>query len=79
MKNRPEVPETKTVIYMGQQFTAPVWVKFIAADSGGGVFGYENKPKEYRFPATGNVIYTNESGRAAVLGAISQCPLVEVE
>ena len=35
---------TKTVNYRGKQYTVPDWVKFIATDLNGSIFGYEMKP-----------------------------------
>lgn len=34
----------KTVNYRGKQYTVPDWVKFIATDLNGSIFGYEMKP-----------------------------------
>lgn len=34
----------KTVDYCGKQYNVPDWVKFIATDSDGAIFGYEEKP-----------------------------------
>lgn len=39
-----ELPKTKTVDYFGLQLTVPLFINFIATDSDGEVYGYENKP-----------------------------------
>lgn len=41
---KPEVEPTKIVNYFGEQFTVPEWVKYLAMDKCGNLFGYESKP-----------------------------------
>lgn len=36
----------KTINYRGEEYIVEDWVKFVATDSDGGIYGYENKPKK---------------------------------
>ena len=36
--------EMKTIEYRGRQYRVPVWVKFVATDEDGAVYGYSEKP-----------------------------------
>ena len=38
------MPVYKTVIYAGEELVVPDWVKFIATNSDGGIWGYSQQP-----------------------------------
>lgn len=35
----------KTIKFEGKELTAPLWVKYVAKDDDGVVFGYDQRPK----------------------------------
>ena len=37
---------TKTITFEGQQYDVPVWVNWVARDSGGSVYGYDVQPNK---------------------------------
>lgn len=37
--------DTKTIEYKGNKYTVPTWVKWVATDKDGSIYGYENKPE----------------------------------
>lgn len=78
-KHHPEVPSTKAVSHLGQDFTAPAWVKFVAADSDGKVYGHSQRPRSYMFPLTGRVTHLSSGGQTVTIGQMCSHPVVGVE
>lgn len=37
--------ETKTITYFGREYTVPVWVKYVATDEKGDIYGFKYKPR----------------------------------
>lgn len=44
---RQETDTVKTVDYFGEQFTILGWIKYLAMDKSGELYGYESKPFVY--------------------------------
>ena len=38
------IDEMKSIQYQGRQYSVPIWVKFVATDESGSIYGYEFEP-----------------------------------
>lgn len=55
--------QTKQITFEGQTYTVPVWVKWVARDESGYVFGFDKKPRRYSINNRWEVSIKNKAVR----------------